>query len=192
MKIGILGGSFDPIHLGHLYLAEQMYQQLGLDRVLFVPSGDPYHKHKPTATRIQRCSMVAKAIADNPHFKINFVDVRRNGPTYSVDTVKDLRKLYGKEARFFFLIGADNVKKIRTWKNYKTFLNLVKVVAIYRPAEPCRKHNINGHSIKIQKYLALNISSKQVRQELKTGMSAVRYKLPPRVWRYIYRRSLYL
>lgn len=194
-RIGILGGSFDPPHLGHLYLAEGIGQMLKLDMILFVPSGDPYHKHKPTASKSERCTMVNLAIAGNPRFRLNRVDVDRYGPTYSVDTAKDIRGLFGKKAKFFFLIGADNIKKIRTWKYYKTFLNLVKVVALPRPGTHPHVRSEGRIGRKIVELFpchTLNISSKQIRSEIKANMTAVRYKLPPRVWRYIQKKGLYL
>lgn len=200
MKIGVFGGSFDPIHLGHLYLAEQAYQQLKLDMVLFVPSGDPYHKHEPVATKGQRCEMVKRALTrtGNPHFRLSRVDVNRKGPTYSVDTAKELKAQFGKEARLIFLIGADNLNKIRTWKNFRTFLNLTKIVAVPRPGTPSRgeyffpKTGSQRKTAHVMPCQTLNISSKQIRKELKEHISAVQYKLPARVWRYIQRERLYL
>lgn len=194
LKVGIFGGSFDPPHIGHMYLAEIFRQKLNLDTVLFVPSGEPYHKRSPIAKPIERFAMVQAAASSNPAFRACGVDIVRKGPTFSIDTVKDLKAKYGKEAKFFFMVGADNVRKIRHWKNYKSLFRMCKFVAIPRPGIATRGEKLidKRYKIEIVECRPLNISSRQIRSEIKSESTAVQYKLPPKVWSFIKRKGLYL
>lgn len=193
LRIGIFGGSFDPPHLGHMYLAEVFKEKLNLDIILFVPSGQPYHKRSPLAKASDRFQMVKAATGRRPEFRVSRVDIDRKGPTFTIDTVTELKAQFGKEARLFFMIGADNVKKISTWKNYKSLLRLCKFVAIPRPGSRRGKSHLKGfQTIDIIPCTPLNISSRQIRGEIQSGSEAPQYKLPPRVWSYIKRKGLYV
>ena len=116
-KIGIMGGPFDPIHVGHLILGEKAYEQLGLDRVWFMPSGNPPHKRnrKGQASNEQRVSMVKKAIAGNPHFELSLIEMNEDGYTYTYRTLERLKE-ENPDTDYYFIIGADSLYDFATWK----------------------------------------------------------------------------
>ncbi|HLZ08073.1 MAG TPA: nicotinate-nucleotide adenylyltransferase, partial [Chloroflexota bacterium] len=128
-RIGILGGTFDPIHLGHLVVGENSWFQLGLDHVLFVPAGDPPHKRgRAISPAADRVAMIEAAIRDNPHFRVSRVDVDRAGASYSVDMVRALRAEYGPETSFFFIVGNDSLVDLPSWRDPAILLELCQVV----------------------------------------------------------------
>jgi nicotinate-nucleotide adenylyltransferase len=192
LKIGLFGGVFDPIHNGHLFLAEYFRNTFKLDQIIFLPAGDINHKNCPIASRKDRYAMVRLVEKDNEDFAVNAVDFKRKGPTYTIDSVKAMKKLYGKEAIFRYLIGADNIKDLRNWKNYKTLLRSIKFLAISRPGVPGGGYRVGSQSIKTIKAPSLNISSTQVRKLIKEGNTAARYMIPEKVWKYIQKKGLYL
>src|SRR6266545_1011728 len=136
MQLGLLGGSFNPIHYGHLGIALQAYERLHLDRVLFVPTGDPPHKPDGTlAPAIARYEMVRLAIADNPAFSISDIEVTRMGKSYSIDTVRELQRQYGSSTHLFFLIGLDAFMEFPTWKDPQALLESCHFVVVSRPGQ---------------------------------------------------------
>src|SRR4030042_1707784 len=134
MRIGVFGGTFHPIHTGDLIVAEVARESLALNLVLFVPAGQPWRKMErdisPAADRVE---MVCLAISSNPFFSLSLVDVERAGPSYSVDTMADLRKQYGPQASFFFLAGLDAVADLPNWYQPQRLLELCQIVALERP-----------------------------------------------------------
>ena len=195
MKIGVVGGVFDPIHNGHLILAEHARLQLGLDKVLFVPCGGSYHKNEPTATRLERFTMCQLGVSSNPALSVSGVDITREGHTYTIDTIRDLKKKYGKEGSFCFLIGADNIKDIPKWKNFKTLVRLVKIVAVTRPGAKGKEgalYRIGSQMIEFLDSPSLNISSTKIRKMLSEGNTSAQYMIPEKVWKFIQKRGLYL
>jgi nicotinate-nucleotide adenylyltransferase len=134
MDIGVLGGTFDPIHSGHLIIAEEARLKLRLARVLFVPAGQPWLKTGRTISpAAHRVEMVRGAIATNPHFELSTVEVDRPGPSYSVQTIAILQQQLGTEAAFFFLVGWDSLAELPQWKEPAKLIQLCKLVAVTRP-----------------------------------------------------------
>ena len=133
-SVGVLGGTFNPIHIGHLAIARQARESLALDRVIFVPTGDPPHKpHQKLAAASDRYEMVRLAIASDSAFSISDIEMRRPGKSYTIDTIRLLQQEYGQETRLFFLIGLDAFLEIRTWRDPETLLTLCSFVVISRP-----------------------------------------------------------
>ncbi|QNU68883.1 nicotinate-nucleotide adenylyltransferase [Ruminiclostridium herbifermentans] len=133
LKIGICGGTFDPIHLGHLAIAEMVRCQLNLDKVLFIPTGRPPHKDINAVTDpIHRLNMVKCAIEGNEYFEAVDIEIKRDGYTYTVDTLKELHQIYPKGTTFYYIIGADVVKDLLTWKSPEEVFTLTKFAAVMR------------------------------------------------------------
>ena len=187
MRIGIFGGTFNPIHFGHLVLAEQAYEKLSLDKVIFVPCYYPPHKKSlKLATPGQRYSMVKLAIQGNPRFKVSDIELKRKGRSYSIDTLRQLRKIY-KKAELFFISGSDVSDQISKWRSINEIFGLAKFVLAKRPGYRLKKHNRNISVISITE---LDISSSMVRRKIMTGQS-IRYLMPMRVYKYIKEKRLY-
>jgi nicotinate-nucleotide adenylyltransferase len=131
-RIALFGGTFDPIHIGHLAVARQAYQQLKLDRVIFIPSGTPPHRATgPVATAEQRCAMVELAIAKEPNFELSDLEARREGLSYTVDTVRTFAQTY-PDASLYFILGDDCAAKLHRWKGIEEMLTLVTFIAAHR------------------------------------------------------------
>ena len=197
-RIGILGGTFDPIHLGHLVVAENCWFQLGLDEVLFVPAGDPPHKRgraiSPAADRI---AMVEAAMCDNPHFRLSRVDVDRPGASYSVDMVRALQTEYGKETSFFFIIGNDSLVDLPSWHDPESLVELCQVVAVNRPGYPpfdlTRLDGIVSRAadrIILLEVPSFDVAATDIRSRVAEGRP-VAYLVPDAVRRYIEAKGLY-
>jgi nicotinate-nucleotide adenylyltransferase len=134
MKLGILGGTFDPIHLGHLILAQATADHLGLDRVLFAPTGvQPLKRDRRTSPAADRVAMVEAAIADNPRFALSRVDVDHPGPSYTVDTLDRLRAAWGPAAAFWFIIGLDSLATLLAWRDPAGLLARTRLAVAPRP-----------------------------------------------------------
>ena len=134
MDIGVLGGTFDPVHAGHLVIAEEARLRLSLARVIFVPAGQPWLKTGRTITpAVHRVEMVRQAIAAKPYFELSSIEVDRPGPSYSVETITILQQQLGAEAKFFFLVGWDSLVELPQWKEPDRLIQLCKVVAVTRP-----------------------------------------------------------
>ncbi|PYG86937.1 nicotinate-nucleotide adenylyltransferase [Ruminiclostridium sufflavum DSM 19573] len=133
LKVGICGGTFDPIHMGHLAITELARCELNLDKVLFIPSGMPPHKDLNTVTSpIHRLNMVRCAVSGNPFFEAVDLEVERNGYTYTVDTLNELHKMYPEDTDFYYIIGADVVMDLLTWKRTEEVFALTKFIAVMR------------------------------------------------------------
>jgi len=197
-NIGILGGTFDPIHLGHLIIAEQTRLKLRLGRVLFVPAGQPWLKADHTiAPQDSRVEMVRLAIEGNPYFELSPIEVERPGPSYTVDTLMALRGQLGAGVNFFFILGSDNLVELTLWKEPAKLVQLCKLVVVPRlgidiPDLKSLEASIPGISDNvIQLELPIiEISSSQMRQRVAEGLS-IRYLVPDEVEQYIVQHSLY-
>ena len=205
MKIGILGGTFDPIHIGHLVAAEEARIGLGLSEVLFVPAGQPWLKGdrdiSPAADRVE---MVRQAIADNPHFKLCRLEIERPGPSYTIDTLTDLRKQVGRDASFFLILGRDALADFPLWKQSERVLQLCRLVVAPRPAlsdsqgqgSHGRKHpgesppQLPGRAIQLDMPV-VGISSSDIRRRVAQGLP-IRYLVPPGVAAYITEHQMYV
>lgn len=134
--VGILGGTFDPIHLGHLALAQGVQHLVGLDRVIFLPNRQPPHKlGRPVTPAAHRLEMVRLAIAGNPRFEVSDLELQREGPSYTIDTVRALRAAY-PDWELAFLVGMDSLLEITTWREYETLLGLIDLLVVNRPGFP--------------------------------------------------------
>jgi nicotinate-nucleotide adenylyltransferase len=200
-QIGLLGGSFDPIHIGHLVVAEQARVRLGLERVLFVPSCLPPHKlGKELAPAEDRLRMVELAIADNPAFEASDIELRRDGPSYSIHTVKQLRAQSDEALDIHFLIGADTLPELPTWHRTAELADLCKFVVFSRPGEsldalePLREilsdEQVAAIASRRFEMPPIGVSSTQIRCHVREGIS-IRYLVPEPVRQYILERGLY-
>ncbi|MFH1691635.1 MAG: nicotinate-nucleotide adenylyltransferase [Candidatus Omnitrophota bacterium] len=187
MKIGILGGTFNPIHYGHLILGEQVSGQLGLDKVIFVPSYISPHKsgHHVISVR-HRLAMVELAVKENPNFRVSNIEIRRKGKSYTVDTLKELKQRY-KHAELFFICGSDLVSELPSWKNLDEILTIAKFVLAKRPGFGKR---LSGKSFLKINVAQVDISSSLIRDLIKKKRS-IRYLTPDSVANYIEKNRLY-
>ena len=196
MNIGVLGGTFDPIHTGHLVVAEEARIKLGLREVLFVPAGQPWLKRDRDITlAVHRAEMVRRAIADNPHFKLCTLEVERAGPSYTVDTLTMLRKQLGSEASLFFILGRDTLAELPLWKEPEKLVQLCRLVVAPRLGSKDLKHLETAIPGLLDKVIQLDmpvigISSSGIRQRIAQGLS-IRYLVPHEVEKYIAEQKIY-
>lgn len=188
-RLGVLGGTFDPIHIGHVLLAQFAGERLGLDRVLFVPAADPPHKGQCAAAAEDRWAMVELGIQGFPSFAASRLELERPGKSYTIDTLRYLRQAH-PETQLYLIIGADNVAPLSTWNNPRGILELCTVVAGTRlsPREEADPE-LEKHLVLIDTPV-VQCSSTQIRQRLSQGLP-IRYLVPEKVEEYIRRRGLY-
>jgi nicotinate-nucleotide adenylyltransferase len=198
MRVGILGGTFDPIHLGHLLLAETAREALALGRVLFVPAGDPPHKQEVAKTPARhRQAMVELAIAGNSCFELSLIDLERPGPHYTTDTVRLLRHQYHLSSdECFFIIGGDSLADLPTWHNALELMSLCRLAASHRPGyQPdlgVLEKSLPGltHRLDWVEMPALGLESSAIRERIRMGRS-IRYQVADAVCEYIEAKGLY-
>lgn len=197
-KIGIMGGTFNPVHYGHLFLAEQAYEQLGLDQILFMPSKNPPHKEKPEqVTEQQRVDMITLAIKDNPHFEVSAFELEREGMTYTADTLTLLTE-QNPDTEYYFIVGADSLFYMQKWWKPQTIFDLCTVVAAGR--DHSDKEQLQQQAdLLVRKYHGrirlidmptIQIASAVIRDRVAHKQS-IRYYLPDEVNRYITNNKLY-
>jgi nicotinate-nucleotide adenylyltransferase len=196
MKVGILGGTFDPIHIGHLVVAEEARAKLGFDEVLFVPAGQPWLKPDRDITPVvHRVEMVRRAIAGNPQFRLSTLEIERRGPSYTVDTLAKLQEQLGREASLFFLLGHDTLAALPQWKEPKKVAELCRLVVAPRIGS----RNLRRLQAEIPGLLdkviqldmpVIGVSSSDIRRRVAQGLS-IRYLVPDRVAEYITEHGLY-
>lgn len=185
-----MGGTFDPIHHGHLVAAEEARVALDLERVLFIPAGQPWQKeHTAVSTGEHRLAMTRIAIEDNPFFAVSTIDLDREGPTYTIDTLRAVRE-ERPDDELYFITGADAITQILTWKDPEEVLALARFVAVTRPGHPLGDLPQRSDRITILEIPALAISSTDIRARVAAGRP-IRYLVPDQVRRYIDERSLY-
>ncbi len=195
-KIGIMGGTFDPIHYGHLLAAEEACFELDLEEVIFVPTGDPYHKRQRYVTSAEdRYNMVLLTTIENPDFKVSKVEIDRKEPSHTVDTLKEMRHWYAPEEVFFYFItGLDAFLDMPKWKEYRSIFELCKIVAVSRPGYT--SHKLVDLPTQVQKSVIpleiplLSISSTEIRNRVRKQKN-IRYLVPPLVEKYISKKKLY-
>ncbi|MFP7760693.1 nicotinate-nucleotide adenylyltransferase [Marisediminicola sp. LYQ134] len=187
-RIGVMGGTFDPIHHGHLVAASEVAQSFGLDEVVFVPTGQPYLKSVVTPGE-HRYLMTVIATASNPTFTVSRVDIDREGPTYTIDTLRDLRD-QRPDAELFFISGADAVAQIIDWKNSAELFSLAHFVAVSRPGHKLSVSGLPEHGVSLLEVPALSISSTDCRSRVNRGFP-VWYLVPDGVVQYISKHHLY-
>lgn len=188
LKIGVMGGTFDPIHHGHLVAASEVAESFGLDRVIFVPTGQPWQKHEVTAAE-HRYLMTVIATASNPRFTTSRVEVDRAGPTYTIDTLRELKRSH-PDAELFFISGADAVAQILSWRDHDELWELAHFVAVSRPGHVLSTDGLPGDHVSQLEIPALAISSTDCRVRVNNG-HPVWYLVPDGVVQYIAKYHLY-
>jgi nicotinate-nucleotide adenylyltransferase len=197
VNIGVLGGTFDPIHIGHLVVAEEARIKVGFNEVLFVPAGQPWVKLDRNITpAAHRVEMVRRAIAGNPHFELCTLEVERPGPSYTVDTLTTLREQLGSEASLFFILGRDTLAELPLWKEPKKVVQLCRMVVPPRLGSKDLRHLETAIPGLLDKVIQLDmpvigISSSKIRQRIAQGLS-IRYLVPAEVEKYITEQKMYL
>ncbi|MDA8435331.1 MAG: nicotinate-nucleotide adenylyltransferase [Actinomycetales bacterium] len=193
-RVGVMGGTFDPVHLGHLVAASEVAHRFRLDEVVFVPTGRPWQKDDRDVTPAEdRYLMTVIATASDPRFRVSRVDVDRPGPTYTVDTLRDLRDEYAAasvEAELFFITGADALTSITSWHDAEEVLSLAHLVGVTRPGHALRDPGLPGGSVTLVEVPALAISSTDCRARVAAG-APIRYLVPGGVVEYVAKRGLY-
>jgi len=191
-RIGIMGGTFDPIHHGHLVAASEVASRFLLDEVVFVPTGQPWQKADYEVSAAEdRYLMTVIATASNPRFQVSRVDVDRAGPTYTVDTLRDLRAVYGPKVDLFFITGADALDRILSWKDADQIFDLAHLVAVTRPGFVLTDAHLPAESaVSLVQVPAMAISSTDCRRRVAEGQP-VWYLVPDGVVQYIAKRQLY-
>jgi nicotinate-nucleotide adenylyltransferase len=187
-RIGVMGGTFDPIHNGHLVAASEVAQSFDLDEVVFVPTGQPWQKSKVTDSE-HRYLMTVVATASNPRFTVSRVDIDRPGPTYTIDTLRDLRA-QRPDAELFFITGADAVAQILSWRDHDELWELAHFVAVSRPGHVLNTDGLPADGVSQLEVPALAISSTDCRDRVDRG-HPVWYLVPDGVVQYIAKHHLY-
>ncbi|BFU95811.1 MAG: putative nicotinate-nucleotide adenylyltransferase [Nitrospira sp.] len=218
LRLGLLGGTFNPVHFGHLTMARQIRRALDFDRILFIPTGDPPHKSgRDLASAEDRYEMVRLAIGSEAGLTISDVEIRRPGKSYTIDTIRLLRQEYGSQTNFFFLIGLDAFLEFPTWREPNALLELCSFVVMNRPGTSFQEltrlnqfHALPGESLAAldagtishvdiplgnRRIVCLHltpseISASDIRRRVRTGLSVVNL-LPPTVESYILQHHLY-
>ena len=189
-KIGVMGGTFDPIHNGHLVAASEVADRFALDEVLFVPTGQPWQKAEHQVSRAEdRYLMTVVATASNPRFSVSRVDIDRRGPTYTVDTLSDLHAAL-PEAELFFITGADALAQILSWRNVDEVFRYAHFVAVTRPGYELGDDHLPDGVASLVEVPALAISSTDCRERVAEGRP-VWYLVPDGVVQYISKSNLY-
>jgi len=199
MNIGVLGGTFDPVHNGHLIVAEEAKTRLNLTEVVFVPAGQPWLKtERPITPAEHRLQMLRLALADKPYFKLSAMEIERAGPSYTIDTITELQGQLDAEDELFFILGQDNLVQLPQWREPSQLIQLCYLVAVPRPGSPRPKlkeleASIPGISqrVMLMDKPHVDISAEAIRDRVVRGLS-VRHLVPEPVNRYLKEHKLYL
>jgi nicotinate-nucleotide adenylyltransferase len=190
-RIGIMGGTFDPIHHGHLVAASEVADRFELDEVVFVPTGQPWQKaDEPVSSAEDRYLMTVIATASNPRFQVSRTDIDRGGPTYTVDTLRDLHEEYGPKVQLFFITGADALDKILSWKDLDQMFELAHFIGVTRPGFELTDAHLPADTVSLVGVPAMAISSTDCRARVARG-EPIWYLIPDGVVQYIAKRRLY-
>lgn len=194
-RLGVMGGTFDPIHNGHLVTAEEAHWQFDLEEVMFVPTGRPWMKHHPDLSPPEdRYLMTVIATSPNPHFSVSRLEIDRAGETYTVDTLSAIRQEQGEDTELYFITGADAILEIFQWKDPEEVLSLAHFIAATRPGYDIARFEAAAPTahpkVSVIEVPALAISSTGIRHRVKEG-SPIRYLVPDGVVTYIDKAGLY-
>ncbi len=189
-RIGVMGGTFDPVHHGHLVAANEVAHRFALDQVVFVPTGQPWQKGPEVTPAEDRYLMTVIATASNPRFVVSRVDIDRGGPTYTIDTLRDLRREYGEDAELYFITGADALARILSWKDVDELFRLAHFVGVTRPGFTLSDAHLPADTVTLVQVPAMAISSSDCRARVAAG-KPIWYLVPDGVVQYITKRGLY-
>jgi nicotinate-nucleotide adenylyltransferase len=190
-RLGVMGGTFDPIHHGHLVAASEAADFFGLDEVIFVPTGQPWQKgDRKVSPAEDRYLMTVIATASNPQFSVSRVDIDRPGETYTIDTLRDLRAERGPDAEFYFITGADALAKMISWRDAEELFTLAHFVGCTRPGHRLALADLPDGRVSLLEIPALAISSTECRERVKGG-HPIWYLVPDGIVQYISKRELY-
>ncbi len=187
-RIGFLGGTFNPVHIGHLAIAQMAKEAQGLDKVIFVPSNWPPHKHSSILiASSHRYRMVKLAIGRNPAFGLSDYEIKKKGPSYTIDTLRHFRKKYPRETKMFFIIGGDLLSQLKEWKFIHEILKIAQFIAVNRPSQKTRKTGVPYISVAMP---GIDISSSYLRARIRRRRT-VKYFVADQVIGYIEKHKLY-
>ena len=196
-RIGVIGGTFDPIHYGHLAAAEEARVRVNLEKVLFAVAGLPPHKQDEEVTPVEhRLAMVQLGISSNPDFELSRVDVDRSGPSYTVDTISILQEQWGQGTEMFFILGIDSLVEVPTWHQPERLIQLCHLVAVARPGFEVDMRQLEdsvpgiSSRVEIIGMPEVDISSSDLQRRVREGLP-IRYQVPEEVERYIREHRLY-
>jgi len=191
MKIGIFGGTFNPPHLGHLIIAEHVREKIGLERVIFVPSAVPPHKHDLDIVEAHhRIEMLQSAVQGNRHFDVSDLEIQRGGISFTVDTLTEMRRMY-PDHQLYLMVGMDNWVEFHTWKSPEKILGLARLVVMTRPGVAVSQAGKQKQADTIVcEVPEIGIASRDIRLRVEEGKS-IRYLVPLAVELYIYQHQLY-
>jgi nicotinate-nucleotide adenylyltransferase len=190
MRLGVMGGTFDPIHHGHLVAASEVQTRFGLDEVVFVPTGQPWQKDEREVSPAEhRYLMTVVATASNPRFTVSRVDIDRPGPTFTIDTLRDLRGLR-PDAELFFITGADALAQILSWKDADELFDLAHFIGVTRPGYVLSESGLPADRVTLQEVPAMTISSTDCRARVERA-EPVWYLVPDGVVQYVNKYRLY-
>lgn len=185
MKIGILGGTFNPPHLGHLIIANEVKEKLSLAKVFFIPTNIPPHKQAYKISVKHRLKMIKLAVSGNKSFKVLDIEIKRLGVSYTIDTIEELKRKYPKDD-FYLIVGSDLANEFNTWKDFPKLKKQISIVVAWRKLYPVKYKD----GFKVVKVTNLDLSSSQIRELIKKRLS-VKYLIPDKVREYINKYKLY-
>jgi nicotinate-nucleotide adenylyltransferase len=190
-RLGIMGGTFDPIHHGHLVAASEVAHLFGLDEVVFVPTGQPWMKEgRKSSPAEDRYLMTVIATASNPRFSVSRIDIERPGLTYTIDTLREMREIYGPDIELFFITGADALAQMLTWRDTDELFRLAHFIGCTRPGHHLADPGLPEGGVSLVEVPALTISSTECRERVRAG-EPVWYLVPDGIVQYINKRGLY-
>lgn len=195
-RIGIMGGTFDPLHIAHLIAAEEARTAFNLDRVIFIPAGQPPHKAgNPVSGAEHRYAMALLGTGENPYFEVSRMEIERQGPSYSVDTIRALRSALGPGVEIYFIAGADEILDIEAWHEAQALPSLARFIALPRPGFDLSwlEQRLPAHflaSIDVLRMREIDVSATEIRRRCSAGES-MRYLVPESVEAYILKNNLY-
>lgn len=190
-RLGVMGGTFDPIHLGHLVAASEVLHSFALDRVLFMPAGDPWQKRSETPAE-DRLMMTSLAVAGYSMFSVSRLELDRKGPTYTADSFETLTEFYGPDVEMFLIVGADAVLNLSTWEKLDRLKELVQVIAVTRPGWELGSfvQSDDLPTVHVREMPGIAISATEIRDRVRRG-EPIDFLVPPEVAQYIRQNGLY-
>ncbi|MEV8636201.1 nicotinate-nucleotide adenylyltransferase [Streptosporangium sp. NPDC051023] len=190
-RLGVMGGTFDPIHHGHLVAASEVAHHFHLDEVVFVPTGRPWQKADKTVSAPEdRYLMTVIATASNPRFSVSRVDIDRPGPTYTIDTLREIAEARGPDVELYFITGADALSQILSWRDVEELFTIAHFVGATRPGHILRDPGLPEGKVSLLEIPALAISSSECRERVASGQP-IWYLVPDGIVQYINKRGLY-